>query len=305
VLAYGRVASILGAVKLIALSCLCMSATLAMAAEPVSGTLSRRDLLAAAFPAWQPVRDSTGKPSKPSIDAIAMPQVSWPWPQDGTQDGDPPATTVQIVPINVTRLDDTHAVLVTWALPVGGGRDAACDFYYCRYALGAYFFTWEGTAWHLGRRIDVAADPYGSEAPKVRVEKWPGRGFVLGASQQHRHGGDSVEHLTLLGLAPDQLTFSFQTDVSKHDGGVRDCEEVLDPSYKLPQGFEGSLDCEEAEGTWHVDGDAIRIDFAERSRMTDDGGRLLPLTEANFFARLQPGGGSLRLIEGKLGDYAL
>jgi hypothetical protein len=207
----------------------------------------------------------------------------------------------------VTRLDETHAVLVTWALPVGEGHYTACDSYYCRYALGAYFFTKHGAAWRLSRRIDVAANPYGSTLPEARVQKWPGRGFVLATSQQHQHGGYSVEHLTLLGLAPDQLLFSFQTNISKDDGAAHmyDCKQVLDPSYKLPSDFEDSINCDEAEGKWRVDGDSIRIDFSERSRATDEAGHLLPITKAKFFARMKPRNGELVLVEGKLGNYRL
>jgi hypothetical protein len=43
--------------------------------------------------------------------------------------GDDSATTVEVAPMNVTRLAHTHAVLTTWALPTGDDREAACDSY--------------------------------------------------------------------------------------------------------------------------------------------------------------------------------
>lgn len=282
---------------------LVLSAALAHAEQPLSATLSRRDLLAAAFPEWRPARDLTGKPAATFIDAIAMPQVAWPWlPHAPNADG---ATTVHVVPLNVTRLDETHAVLVTWALPVAS--DAACDSYFCTYALGAYFFTRSGDAWRLSHRVDVAANPYGSTAPKARVERWAERGFVIGTTQQHQHGGYEVEHVALLGLAPDQLMFSFQTNISKDDNAAHDydCNGILDPSYVPPVDGLPPVRCEEADGKWRVEGDSIRIDFAERSRATDETGRLLPPVRKNFFARLQPSSGTLSLVDGRLGDYGL
>lgn len=278
----------------------------ASAQDTSAGSLSRRELLAVAFPAWKPTLDKDGKPAATMIEAIDMPGVHWPWlghDSRGGPDGDG-ASTVQVVPMNVTRLDETHAVLTTWMLPAGAELEASCDSYDCRYALGTYFFTLQDARWHLSRRVDVAADTYGSDAPKARVEAWPGKGFVLGDSQKHCHGGACVEHLTLLGLAPDQLLFEFQSNVSLEDRSVIDCGEVLDPAFKLPDGAPDSFHCDEAEGKWRVDGDAIRIDFAETSRSASEG-VLEPVTEANFFARLVPRNGKLVLVSGHLGDYGL
>ncbi len=272
-----------------------------------AGSLSRRELLAAAFPDWKPALGKDGKPVATMIDAIAMPSVHWPWIDDNFDSGsDDDATTVQVVPMNVTRLDETHAVLTTWMLPIRADVEAACDSYYCHYALGTYFFTLKDARWHLSHRVDVASNAYGSEAPKARVEAWPGKGFVLGDSQKYCKAGYCVEHLTLLGLEPDQVLFEFQSTVAQSGSGIRpiDCSQMLDPSFKLPEEAPASLECNEAQGKWHVDGDAIRIDFEETSRTTIDG-VLQPVTEANFFARLVPKDGKLVLVSGRLGDYGI
>ncbi len=285
---------------------LALVASMSDASAQGAGSLSRRELLAEAFPAWKPALDKDGKPAATKIDAISMPGVRWPWDGNvlrGGPGGDD-ASTVQVVPMNVTRLDETHAVLTTWMLPVGAGQDAACDAYDCTYALGTYFFALQDARWHLSRRVDVASGTYGSVAPKARVEAWPGKGFVLGDSQKHCHGGTCVEHLTLLGLAPDQLMFEFQSNVSLDDSSVMDCGAALDPAFKLPEGAPDSFRCEEAQGKWRVDGDAIRIDFAETSRSASEG-VLEPVTEANFFARLVPKDGKLVIVGGRLGDYGI
>ena len=294
--------------RLGALLALSVALGTATADEPTAASLSRRELLGLAFPAWQPALDATGKPAATMIDAIDLPAVRWPWlvkGQDRRGDIDDPATTVEVVPMNVTRLDDTHAVLTTWALPAGDEREAACDSYSCTYALGTYFFVRDGERWRLSKRVDAAAAAYGSDRPKVRAAAWPGQGFVLGATLKDCHGGACVERVSLLGLAPDQLLFAFDTAISKDDSAANeaDCGSIEKPHYVLADDVP-DVHCNEAQGTWRVEGDAIRIDFDETSRRVEDG-KLGPLIRTRYFALLKPRDGKLVLAKGKLGNYGL
>ncbi len=282
----------------------------AQAAEPTAASLSRRALLAVAFPAWHPDLDASGKPAAAAVTAIALPTVAWPWKaRDGAAEPtDQKSSSVHIVPLNVIRLDATHAAMVTWAMSTGDGLEPACDLRQCSYAIGTYFFVLDGETWRLSGRVDVADALGGESPPKTRVESWAGHGFVVGARMPHCDAGACADRLSLLGLAPDQLQFGFQAAVSYMAPGSGDllCEALLDPAFKpKPDVDYSDAACKSADGNWRIDGDAIRIDFDETTRAGNADRQLDPVTESSFFVRLAPRDHTLKVIEGKLPDYRL
>jgi hypothetical protein len=105
---------------------------------------------------------------------------------------------------------------------------------------------------------------------------------------------------------PDQLLFEFETELSKDDNAADEmgCYGAEDPDYRMPQDGVPDFGCFEAEGRWQVEGDAIRIDFAESSREIADG-NMGPVKKANYFALLKPRDGQLVVVKGKLGAYGL
>ena len=285
----------------------------ARAADTTPSAPTRRDLLVLAFPGWHPASSDEVPAGKPAIQRLRLPKVAWPF-HGGIGDGtNQPRDIVKIAPMEVVRMDDTHAALVTWALSSDEHRVAACDSYYCTYALGVYFFEWSGSAWRLHKRLDVAASLDGSNDPAARVAMWPGHGAVLGVRQSNCHGGDCVEALHLIGLETGRITFRFDmpTGIDEVSMSSPDpCQDILDHAFKpRPDEDYSAVRCRQAQGDWRIDGDAIRIDIDESTRQgrQDSQGMstLGKLRNRHLIVRLVPQGATLKVIQGKVPDYIL
>ena len=274
---------------------------------------TRRDLLALAFPGWHPASLAEVPAGKPAIQRLRVPKVAWPFHGGIGDSTNQPRDIVKIAPLDVVRMDDTHAVLATWALSSDDHRAAACDSYYCTYALGLYFFEWADAGWHLRKRMDVATSLDGSAAPASRVQMWPGRGAVLGISQENCHGGDCVDRLQLLGLETGRIGFRFDMATGIYEGdrfSPDPCSEVVDPAYKpRPEENYANVNCRLAHGQWRVDGDTLRVDIEESSRKAHDDPQGNPvlgkLRIQQRVVRLARQGSTLKVVDGKLPDYAL
>jgi hypothetical protein len=292
----------------LALSVCCLAAR---ADEALAPTLNRRDLLVAAFPAWKPARDASGRPTQAAIPSIHLPGVTWPWTDKGRRSGRHELEGVNVTAMDVIQLDATHAVLMTLVLPDAAAHEQACDSYSCTYALGSYFFERVDQGWRLSRREDVAGTLDGSAAPRMHVRAWADRGYVVDATTNDCHGGDCVERLALIGVAPNTKVFSFEATIGFDASGFgrpdpEDCERLLERGFKVPDDADYHPgDCARADGSWRVDGEALRIDVDERRRTIADDGSVEPLERTHPFARLVPDHGTLKVIEGTLPNYGL
>ncbi|HEY9025896.1 MAG TPA: hypothetical protein VIP05_16460, partial [Burkholderiaceae bacterium] len=283
------------------------------AVETAPPAPARRELLALAFPAWHPASPAEVEAGKPAIKRLRLPKVAWPFHAGIGHGTKQLRDIVEIAPLVVVRMDDMHAVLVTWALPSGDHRAAACDSYHCTYALGVYFFEWAGAGWHLHKRLDVAASLDGSDEPAARVEMWPGHGAVLGIRQSNYHGGDCVDDLHLIGLETSRIAFSFDMPAGIDENGnpgPDPCSDLLDPAYKPRRDEDYSLArCRRAQGDWRIDADAIRVDIEESSRQGREDAHGNPtlgkLKTRNLLVRLVPHGLTLKVVQGKVPDYML
>lgn len=105
-------------------------------------SLAREVLIRLAFPAWHD--DDKGR-----VVRARLPDPEY----KGKGQAPLVEDTIDVKPIQVIRLDDTHAVMLTEGVTMdeAGTRN---DSHAAGAWLGAYFFTRDGDAWQLGRRID-------------------------------------------------------------------------------------------------------------------------------------------------------
>jgi hypothetical protein len=277
----------------------------------VSASLSRRELLAAAYPDWARDFDKVGgRQQSIRLAPIDLPDVAWPWlpSPDKNTTADRDTTTVEIVPLNVIRLDERHAVMITRALPLDDLGQPDCTSYGCLYAIGAYFFTQATGGWVLSKRMEAAAQTYSQGNLETRVIAWPGPGFLLFASLPFFAQGVESDSVFLMGLEPDNVSFSDDLPIAEASqySGSTDCSEVLDASYEPPRRakFETQLECRVGKGEWRVDGDAIQVHYERTIRKADAKGHLLPLKHLTDDVRLIPRKGHLEVVSGALPQLA-
>ncbi|MFJ1251744.1 hypothetical protein [Cupriavidus sp. CuC1] len=125
------------------------SSAQASAAVAQADSLKREALILLAFPAWRD--DDKGR-----VVHAALPDLDY----KGKGEAPLVEDTIDVKPIQVIRLDDTHAVMLTEGVVVdeGGTRN---DSHAAGAWLGAYFFTRNASAngegaggWQLSRRVD-------------------------------------------------------------------------------------------------------------------------------------------------------
>ena len=113
------------------------------ASAAASPGLDRKDLLALIFPDWQDTAAGRNvEVDLPNHDDSGRPIA-----------GSETTSTAAVAPLEVVRLDETHAVMLTEAVetdangsPLGSHADGAW--------LGAYFFSRSAAGWTLNSRID-------------------------------------------------------------------------------------------------------------------------------------------------------
>ena len=112
---------------------------------PHATTLDRTALMAIVFPNWEA---SGGQAVQP----IELPM------NDGSKQSPAESkTNSEILPLYVVKLSESHAVMLTQALPVdSGGEVLACHA--CQGYVGAYSFTHYPSGWRLTARQDAVAE---------------------------------------------------------------------------------------------------------------------------------------------------
>lgn len=301
------------------LACLTSCVTPAFA-ERLAPTTQPRDLLAIVFPAWHPTEGAMrnwphrrGTPWTPAIAHIRLPALAWPWLSTPGVDGHSATMdmeAVQITPLSLVRIDESHVALLTVAEPVG--RDC---HYGCIMEAGVYFFDKEPGGWRLGRRLDLARELDGELPGKISVRRWPGHGKLLSLERDNCYQGICVADLDLLGFAPNQLLYAFETTIrlddmqatiKADDGSDHDCYELLSESFKADEDMTFDVGhCHQGSGTWRIDGNGIAFGFEDAQREVDEAGHLGRLVRNAFHARVELRNGRLELVSGKLADFAI
>jgi len=268
----------------------------AVAGASSSPTLNRTELLKAAYPEWDGQR-------------IELPDVAWPWAAESAKNTTSASDSdvVEIVPMNVIRLDDRHAVMVTWARPLADDGTPQCDSYGCLYAVGAYFFTLTESGWIVSRRDEVAAQVYTSGPLKSRVLAWPGHGYLLSMALPFSAQGDEMDDVFLMGVQSDEVSFTGKIPIAESNSQSyeQDCNLFLDAKHEPRQrhGYEQGFECRSGEGKWRIDGDAIAVRYEQLIRGVDANGRLRALKHTIRDVRLVPEAGGLQVVSGELPQF--
>ncbi|MCP3024740.1 hypothetical protein [Cupriavidus basilensis] len=197
----------------------------ASAAVAQADTLKREALILLAFPAWRD--DDKGR-----VVRAALPDPDY----KGT--GEPPLVegTIDVKPIQVIRLDDTHAVMLTEGMVVeeGGTRN---NSHAAGAWLGAYFFTRDATAsgespggWRLSRRVD-GYDFSGGRGSlgESSIAKISATDFALTLTWGGCWQGYCGSWASFYRLAPGQISTLLAGEAmsAENAGALEPCEEAL------------------------------------------------------------------------------
>lgn len=280
-------------------------------ASELSSTLNRKDLLISVYPlAREQIQASNDRLKPLKLVGIDLPDVQWPWlPRPGRNTtSDTPSTTVEITPIEVIRLDDQHAVMITETLPLDTVRgETICSSYGCLYAIGAYFFTQVNAGqWRLSKSIEVAGSAYpGITEPHVL--RWPGHGYLLSGSDNFFAQGAGTNSVILMDLEPDQVTFFDEIPISEENQESMgfDCIDILNPKYRVDPNanYTTVLDCRRGLGRWRIFEDGIRVNYEIFARKSSETSELLPLQHIFETVILKPKNGRLEAVSGQLPEF--
>lgn len=119
----------------------------------------------------------------------------------------------------------------------------------------------------------------------------------------------------LFGFEADKLLYVFETSISvdsrrsefkSSDGAAHDCQEILSPSFKPVEDVTfDDVPCQQARGTWRIDGDGIAFTFREAARSVDESGQLGRLSRSVTHARVELRGEGLKPVAGALPGYGI
>jgi hypothetical protein len=313
-----------GAKRFVVIALVLASGCARRTAEPVAVTPTADVLMVIAFPQWKRGAEPAGGQKVPPTEVVKihLPEApEWsPWLPTPGKELFPQAepSTAVAIPIDVVRLDQSHAVLLAQSTLLKDGEvvcGPSCSSYTF---IGAYFFTYGGAGWTLSKRVDAAAfTMYGPNDP--RIEEWPGHGFVFSFLDGELHQGATAYSVVLIGLQPDRALPLLETsieaddsgtpvsagdDANEDDGSDIDCGTLMEVAYAPPKNaqFTG-VDCQQAGGSWHFDGNLVHFKFSGTKRKDDGHGGLQPIEQWQSKATLQLQGDTLKLIEGTLPEF--
>ncbi|MGT2433543.1 hypothetical protein ACU4GI_02115 [Cupriavidus basilensis] len=190
----------------------------ASAAVAQADSLKREALIRLAFPGWRD--DDKGR-----VVRARLPD------QEYKGKGEAPLVedTIDVKPIQVIRLDDTHAVMLTEGVTVdeGGTRN---DSHAAGAWLGAYFFTRNGEAWQLDRRVD-GYDYTGVEGSlgQSSVTKISATDFALTQTWGSCWQGYCGSWASVYRLAPGQISTLLDSVAmsAENSGALEPCADAL------------------------------------------------------------------------------
>jgi len=240
--------------------------TLASCSEPAeiphAATLDRTALMAIVFPNWQ---ESDGQAVQP----IELPM------NGGSKEA--PAetkTNSEILPLYVVKLSESHAVMLTQALPVDSSGEAlACHA--CPGYVGAYSFTRDPSGWRLTARQDAVAEiGVNGSLGKTQIVRVGENGFLFTADWGSCWQGYCGHWLALLGLQPDRaipyaphLMLSAENTGAHEECGSSPVPAVIsDPAHQ----------CFDVKGIWKIQGDRLVANFLGHRTDLDPEGKRLP-----------------------------
>lgn len=217
----------------------------ASAAVAQATSLKREALMQIAFPGWRD--DAEGR-----VAVARLPDQDF----KGKEAVSLQESSLDVKPIQVVRLDETHAVMLTEGVeldedgtPLGGHASGAW--------LGVYFFTRDGGHWRLSRRID-GYDCLGAQGllGRSRVDKVSATDFAMTLTWGSCWQGYCGSWASVYRLAPGQITTLLDTVPmsAENSGALEPCGDALAGKPPAP-GASGADSQDDGEQTcFSVDG---------------------------------------------------
>jgi hypothetical protein len=282
-----------------------------------SGSLEKDCLMAALFPGWKSSKDSSSAlasgaestESPATRDSPAHLHVDKVPHIEGAYTEDPQDLEFDADPWGVVRLDERHAVLITYA---HAGWTPGAGTYVL---VGTYFFTNRDALWHLSKSVDIATWGISNQSDELKAEQWSGHGFVLSLVTENGEQGADSSDVDMTLLSPDAATHLLHASLSESDtasGGVEDemaafkdgvsCGDLESDDFKLPPTDKlqsRGMECRSADGHWAFDGDLIRFTYEGVGRKVDEEGNVLPLKRWKSTATYRWENRAVKLVEGK------
>lgn len=234
---------------------------------PYSTTLDRAALMRLPFPSWQTA--DQGKIQQLDLSAAASAK---------NKSNAPAAPTLtEVTPIYVVRLDDTHAAMLTLALPVDdSNQPMSCHA--CSATIGAYFFVHGAEGWRLTDRQDaVAQSGVEGNIGKTSISKLADGHYALSAEWGSCWQGYCGSWLVVVGLVPGKATLlSPGIALSAENDGAYGACSALDDAKDNAQPPGEQHECFDVSSTWQYQGSRLLVSFAGRLGELDANGKPLP-----------------------------
>jgi hypothetical protein len=241
-------------------------ATLASCSKPAeiphAATLDRTALMAIVFPNWQ---GSGGQAVQP---------IEVPMNDGGKQSPAESKTNSEILPLYVVKLSESHAVMLTQALPVdSSGEVLACHA--CQGYVGAYSFTRYPSGWRLTARQDVVAEiGVNGSLGKTQIVRVGENGFLFTADWGSCWQGYCGHWLALVSLQPDRA-IPYAPDLilsAENTGAHEECDSRRGSAVISAPAHQ----CFDVKGIWKIQGDRLVANFLGHRTDLDSEGKHLP-----------------------------
>ncbi len=241
--------------------CACQKADI-----PHSPTLDRAALMRVAFPSWQSA--DQGKIQQLDLSATAS----------AKNKADAAAVLTEVTPLYVVRLDDTHAAMLTQALPVDDSNKPM-DCHACSGTIGAYFFEHDAVGWRLTQRQDaVAQSGVEGNIGRTNISKLGDGHFALSAEWGSCWQGYCGSWLVVVGLVPGKATLLAPgIPLSAENDGAYGACSALDNAQDDSKESEDAHECYDVSGKWQFQGNRLLVNFEGRLGELDANGKPLPV----------------------------
>jgi hypothetical protein len=249
-----------------------------------SESLADDALMRLPFPGWQ--ADGQGHVQEVDLSAIA-----------GRKDKTAPSRVrATITPIQVAKLDDTHAVMLTETVP-GNGDASTCHM--CSATMGAYFFERDETGWRLTARQDAVAESgvFG-HLGETAITKLDGGHYAATVQWESCWQGYCGSWLVVVGLRPGHATrlgSAIPLTVDS-DGAHGSCRALDNP--KIADDEAKSNECLDIRSSWQFQGKRLIVAFEGRLSEFDKTGKLLPVRKIAQQAVYEVSQDELKLVTG-------
>ncbi|WP_157603852.1 hypothetical protein [Rhizobacter sp. Root1221] len=255
-----------------------------------SETLARNALMALPFPDWAPTGSA-------QVQAVSLYPTT-----DVPSEAAAAVVHVEVSPVYVVRLDDTHAALVTQVLPVDE-NNRPYDGHAHSGMIGAYFFEHSAAGWRMTDRQDfVTTSGVGGNIGTTGITKLGEGHFAVTAQWGSCWQGYCGRWLVVVGLQGNEATLlNSGIALSVDNDGARGACSALsggDPRAAKEADAE-KHECLDIQSKWKFQGNRLLVSYEGRLSKLGENGELLPTRKIQEQAIYEATPGKLTLISGR------